>query len=286
MSRSTRGGFTLVELLVVIAIIGILIGLLLPAVQAAREAARRSSCSNNLKQIGLALQLYYDNKQSFPWGAGGTGTYWSWSAFILPYVEQANAERLLNYNFTYNTFPNQKNIKTLFPFYQCPSAPENKLVTCCGSLPGVEDAGETNYSAIATDGRVTYASTDTGSGIMFDNSSIRIPEITDGLSNTFIVGEIDHDEDNDPFMTPRQDYCPNRACYVGKFWAAENRITTGWGINSKPDLLTAGVQSRHPTGAFFSFADVHVSFFSELVDLSVLKALTTRDGGETLQQNY
>ncbi len=289
-SRSMRptmhSGFTLVELLVVIAIIGILIGLLLPAVQAAREAARRSSCSNNLKQIGLALQLYYDSKQSFPWAAGNGGTYWSWSAFILPYVEQANAERLLNYNYTYNTAVNQNGIKTLFPFYQCPSAPENKLVQCCSGIPGAFDTAETNYSAIATERRIFYASTTNGSGIMFDDSSTRIPEITDGLSNTFMVGEIDHDEENDPYKAANPTRFPGGEGYVGKFWAAENRITTGYGINSEPELLEAGVQSRHPSGAFFSFADVHVTFFSETVDLNVLKALTTRDGGETLPDSY
>src|SRR5262249_54779885 len=100
-----RSGFTLVELLVVIAIIGVLIGLLLPAVQAARESARRTQCKNNVKQIGLALQLYVDSHNIFPPAAGtkpiinnhGGDIVWSWSALILPYLEQANAGNLLDY---------------------------------------------------------------------------------------------------------------------------------------------------------------------------------------------
>ncbi len=88
-SRYRRCGFTLVELLVVIAIIGVLIGLLLPAVQAARESARRSSCSNNLKQIGLAAHNFENTRKAFPPGFRyqGTGRCWGWAVFLLPYME-------------------------------------------------------------------------------------------------------------------------------------------------------------------------------------------------------
>src|SRR5690606_12375535 len=120
-----RLGFTLVELLVVIAIIGILVALLLPAVQAAREAARRIQCANNLKQIGLALLNYESTHNVFPYAAGTTAnqagqsaTYWSWSALLLPYLEQAAAHNQCNFNYQYNQPQNQQAIKTLFASYQ------------------------------------------------------------------------------------------------------------------------------------------------------------------------
>jgi len=201
-ARFPRCGFTLVELLVVIAIIGILVALLLPAIQSAREAARRAECTNNLRQMGIALLNYHDTHQVFPHGAGGSGTNWSWSALILPHMEEETLDELLDYSITYNLPKNQEAIRLFVPSYQCPSTEPNELLTCCGSIPGDRDVAQTNYTAIGTQfnvpfGRVT--SREQKTGIMHDNSSTKIKHILDGTSKTFLVGET-HRIDDDPLQ--------------------------------------------------------------------------------------
>ncbi len=123
--RTSSGAFTLVELLVVIAIIGILVALLLPAVQSARESASRMQCANNLKQIGLALLNYHDAMLVFPPGTGGSGTSWSWSARILPYIESQNIHKQIDFSYNYNEVHRINNLamKTFVDVYICPSAP-------------------------------------------------------------------------------------------------------------------------------------------------------------------
>ena len=276
-------GFTLVELLVVITIIGILIALLLPAVQAAREAARTLQCKNNLKQIGLALHNYHDTYEVFPYSSGGSGTYWSWSALVLPFLEQGNVHGLIDFNYPYNAVMAQNNeaMKTFIPIYQCPSAPENVLVSYCIHIPGPYDSAETNYSAITTH-RPTWLAHDTeGSGVMYLVSRTRMVDISDGTSQTLLVGEADFDQD-DPFKTLNPEYFPNGEGFVGKQWASENGISTAHGINSNTSVIYPGVFSYHPGGAQFVFADGHVAFISEDINQDILVWLTTRNGEEII----
>ena len=282
--RSSLPGFTLIELLVVIAIIGILVALLLPAVNAAREAARRTQCSNNLKQIGIALVIHHDSKGTLPYAHGydGNRLTWAWSALILPYIEEGAAHNICDFDVGYNLVPNRIAIKQFFGFYQCPSAPPNELITCCGSIPGTRDAAETNYAAISTDRRYTWywgsPPATNESGPMYFNSAVKFREITDGTSKTFIVGEVDRDQE-DAFKTAYPSYC-TPDCFIGSIWTAHNHITTFYGINANTDLETAGVDSHHPEGANFLFVDGHVGFFPVATDQLVLKVLTTRDHGD------
>ncbi|MBN2294924.1 MAG: DUF1559 domain-containing protein [Pirellulales bacterium] len=279
---SNTKGFTLVELLVVIAIIGILIALLLPAVQAAREAARRMHCTNNEKQIGIAILNYHDAYLAFPPGTLHGGTGWSWSARILPFLECSDIHKRIDFSVDYNrvnTINNQA-MKTFVQTYICPSAPEPYLIACCGGIPGDEDTAETNYSAVAThrDGNEAfYARDPNGTGIMHlmaSGEKIKISDVTDGTSTTFLVAECDLDQ-NDP-------YNPGSSQHWGKIWASENRVTTAYGINSDLGHVYAPVKSRHPGGAQFLFADGHVSFINEEIDQAILQALTTRNWGEVI----
>src|SRR6056297_544562 len=129
-SGRRRAGFTLIELLVVIAIIAILVALLLPAVQQAREAARRSSCKNNLKQLGLALHNYHDTHGMFPinWGTGYDGTtnptssvQFSWMTYILPYIEESALYDTINFNEALDDPNNNAAASTVIDTYLCPS---------------------------------------------------------------------------------------------------------------------------------------------------------------------
>ena len=288
--RSTARGFTLVELLVVIAIIAILIALLLPAVQSAREAARRSQCQNNLKQIGLAILNYHDTYRAYPPGVDYTSGYkggggccgFAWSATILPFIEEYNLYQAIDLDYGYNFWEVRNEVRQLFSFYQCPSAPANEVVACCNAyLPEPDDTGETNYGNVATF-RVTRQAQDTnGTGIIFDNSAVRMSGITDGTSQTAIVTETDFGQD-DPTKATWGSQCPNLQCFIGKDWAGQNSVTTAHGINSWLFFNDAPIQSHHPGGAHFAFADGHVIFLTESIDQATLDALGTRELGEVI----
>ncbi|MBN2296404.1 MAG: DUF1559 domain-containing protein [Pirellulales bacterium] len=298
-------GFTLVELLVVIAIIGILIALLLPAIQAAREAARRAQCQNNLKQIGLGLHgfvgargrfplsLYWPSNVSNPELAKKLG--YGWSTYILEYIECGDTFDQIDFDYGGNRIQNAEAMKLFIPFYQCPSAPPNKLVTACSEIPGTADAAESNYAAVATHWNVAYASTQTipqaATGIMHENltdddDGHTMTDVRDGTSQTFLVSEIDYTFADDPFYTTYagSEACPGGNCDIGAVWMQGPQQTTSHGINGHNWVIKAGVYSHHPSGVQFLFADGHVQFLSDTVQQSILDGLTTRSGNEVIPE--
>ncbi len=197
-SRETRRGFTLIELLVVIAIIGVLIALLLPAVQAAREAARRSQCTNNLKQIGLALHNYHSAIDSFPMGASqqpydigqpaDTWSVWSAQSLLLPYMEQTAIYNAINFSWSpgprggYSAVVNSTAYGTVINSFLCPSdanAGVNNINSYCASM-----------------GTTTQNVTSKTTGIFAYQTAYKIPNVTDGTSNTIAYSEALVGEEN------------------------------------------------------------------------------------------
>ncbi len=225
MGSRTRIGFTLVELLVVIAIIGILIALLLPAVQAAREAARRSQCSNNLKQIGIALHNYHDSFKVFPpalINSGRTtssGALLDWDpdqgalnttgwVLLFPYIEQRPAHDLYDFNVCSSAsnprsgFPlfgpdtiNEPVYSQRYSFLECPSAPTlGERSSSTDSFYTRRNVYRANYlfsTGVFTDYNRDYSAYngDIRQGMFGNNGAARIANVTDGTSNSIAAGE-------------------------------------------------------------------------------------------------
>ena len=193
----TRRAFTLIELLVVIAIIAVLVGLLLPAVQKVREAAARTQCVNNLKQMGLALHNYHDANSCFPPGYLSTQNYldgatdtapgWGWGTFLLPYLEQGNLYAQLNLT---QPITAGTPIQTVLKMYLCPSdtvPPSAFMVQDVVGAP-LMLAAPSSYSACCG-GDETDTADPSGKGVFYRNSHTKITDITDGSSQTVLIGE-------------------------------------------------------------------------------------------------
>jgi prepilin-type N-terminal cleavage/methylation domain-containing protein len=206
--RLGKAGFTLVELLVVIAIIGVLVALLLPAVQAAREAARRSSCVNNLKNLSLATHNHHDILNRFPpgcandkapFGTHATGAGWgsSWKVYLLPYIEQTALHSKWVFDGTSSGYTNANNMplvnRMTLKIYRCPSSPLPDFYAASHNAGSIQML--TSYTGIAgsnlpgtTFGSGTHGFTG-GTGPLFANSTASMASLTDGTSNTFMIGE-------------------------------------------------------------------------------------------------
>jgi len=251
-------GITLVEVLVVIAIIGMLVALLLPAVQRAREAARRVGCQNNLRQLGLALHEYHDAHRKFP---PGSINEWSWTARLLPRLEQNNLYGQFDFGTEPFEAPNSDKLAVVLPVLICPSDPYSDEIHVAESLDGIQFA-HTNYLG-SLDGAWSK-------GIFGFKRGIRVADVTDGTSQTLAVGERGVVSDGDD-------------TYGWWTWGSGTTLSAvqnfGDGSYSTPGSIIHW-WSYHPGGAQFLFVDSSVHFLSYSIDLDTFLGLGTKDGGD------
>ncbi|MBI1249583.1 DUF1559 domain-containing protein [bacterium] len=314
--------FTLVELLVVIAIIGVLIALLLPAVQQAREAARRMSCTNNLKQIGLAVQNFHDTYNKIPAGvydhdpATANEAEWGWTVMIFPFLELKNeyevldpAHKTLGDNISLITATSHNGDT---PVSAWPAAVQplvqlvgNELkVWNCPS--GSSNIPTTNFNGIKRNAGVTRSTYvgNCGDGINYGYGSkygvlmgwdaypggkeLGFQDITDGLSNTYLVGEKAHKDSTQDI--PAWLGCgkwPGNGDNASPLLSLTNypinyfkgSETSGAVINNS---YRKGFSSFHPGGVQFVFVDGSVHFIADTINVYTHKYLGRRNDGQVL----
>ena len=315
-SPEKRTGFTLVELLVVIAIIGILIGMLLPAVQAVREAARRIQCGNNQKQLALACLNYESANGEFPPGlncpvsdslsgafdedddfADGRlfpeppipGKFGCWLVWVMPFIEASNSFDQLNLDERESRSGNVDTVDSpgaqSVTAFLCPSDFETDTL--------VEFGGDffAPNSYVGCAGRISwFIEAATGDGILNYNSSVTFGDITDGSSNTFLLGERFHfDEEWAGFGNSRGWAWSNRFsgqnCLAGAAEQINYQIPQGAGPNPGFDLTNpkqSSFSSAHTGGANFGAADGSTHFLSDsggVAGLTILEAVAIYNDG-------
>ncbi|PQO46076.1 DUF1559 domain-containing protein [Blastopirellula marina] len=290
---SKKQGFTLVELLVVIAIIGVLVALLLPAVQQAREAARRMTCSNNLKQIGLALHNYHDTFQMFPPASVQSNTL-SWNVLILPFIEQGPLHDQFNFNSgSWNAGTNKEGPNKLIhglnriSGYLCPSGTIEEVVHGSSTLSDGRKGYVSHYygNQGPRTGQILgqapgneYPSVGgTQLGAFLNRVSIQFRDITDGTSNTLQVGEITG-------LLGTGDQKFDGSSWVrGEADASAKYIRHG--INTLGSTFAyMPFNSHHPGGAQFQLCDGSARFVPETIDMGIYRALSSRAYGEVVSK--
>jgi prepilin-type N-terminal cleavage/methylation domain-containing protein/prepilin-type processing-associated H-X9-DG protein len=335
-----RRGFTLIELLVVIAIIAVLVGLLLPAVQKVREAGNRMSCSNNMKQMGLALHMYHDSFKKFPYGAddnfrdsnGNCFSSLPWGVMILPYLEQQNLYNKFNVSYrhpgpipplptTYNNPPNNTDLAdpalnpaaTPLKVYQCPSSPSQGVIyqDNWDNNPNAYGpyAGSPTWTVSASDyigisGLLSRFTRNYLPGVRFDhngvltdNLQVGIADITDGTTNTWMVGECAGAPNvyiTGPKILATPPYDPNSTGFYisGNAWADETNGDQWIGgntydgmnpVSGGPCVINCsniqGIFAFHTGGANFLYADGHVAFVNQNLDPKVVCLLVSYHDG-------
>ena len=311
-ARTPRTAFTLIELLVVVAIIGILIGLLLPAVQKVREAAARIKCTNNLHQIGLALHGCHDAQSGLPPGYAASAGYfdgandtspgWGWAAYLLPYAEQGNLYQSIDFNQPVESPANAAAVATRLPLFLCPSdqpPPGPFPVTDPFGKP-VARLAASSYAA-CVGGDESEPSSPAGLGVFYRNSRTRFTDITDGLSETILVGERAWSNVQGVWagapsgaVATRGPRNPNPGSGAA-FFPAPTLVLAHSHLNNAMTDTDGGLDdfsSNHVGGSNFLFADGSVHFIRSIPgdtptgytpDSIAFQALGTRADGEVVQ---
>ena len=305
--NSRLSGFTLVELLTVVAIVGILIGLLLPAVQMVRESARRTSCQNNLRQIGIAIHLYESSFRELPPGRIGCDD--SGESFglpscppglspeekngasgfvsILPQLELGNLSDQLDINdgglwnrdvddLGWYMCPEKKSgVREEISVYWCPSetaSRRNSVYTPVWAATGSYAFSSGTLGPTATELQNKYQN----DGAFVYKDSRRIGDISDGSSNTFAVGEVIR-----PDVWESSNIWNYAIGNADCLRTTENPLNTQPGTGSVNMLRNGAFASNHPQIGLFLYLDGHVDSVSSQVDLQVYQGASTINGGET-----
>jgi type II secretory pathway pseudopilin PulG len=244
---------------VVIAIIGVLIALLLPAVQAAREAARRITCSNNLRQIGLAFHGYLDANSVFPpggWEWRPPNQPWkkqlAWSALVLPHLEQRVVADALNFDLAFDSPQNTSATATVLSGYLCPSSTRESTLR--------DGRAVCDYGGMFGE-RITSPNSPPKGPLIYDRT-YRVADIHDGTSHTLFVGE-------------------DAGFPDGQWSNGRNLFDQAYPINRAPRFEN-DLHSEHPGGVLIALGDGSARFLKETTELRPLAALCTRAGGEVI----
>ena len=261
-NRYRRPGFTMIELLVVISIIGILVALLLPAIQSVRESARRTSCINNQRQIGVALNSYLASRKHYPVGCvewrpfngDPANRQLAWNAYLLPWLEAENVSRKLNFELAYDHPDNAEAAAAQLPVFICPSAIRDQLN---------DVFGPSDYGGIF--GERISGPNQPPKGVMLHDERVSARDVSDGLSNTLIISE-------------------DTRSAEGQWINGRNLFDQAFAINAAPEFEN-DMRSEHPQGVVACFCDGHVQFLADEIDLTILAAICTRAGNESASLN-
>ncbi len=285
MHHHRRDAFTLIELLVVIAIIAILIGFLLPALQKVRTAADKISCTNNLKQLGLAFQNYYSTEDSLPPGSVTMPQPQAWPMFLLPYIEQEALAKILPRTTAWDDPTVQPYVSKNLPIFVCKNAPQGRVSKYFNLSFGVCDY-TIIYDIDAGLIALGYLNPWNGDplGPIGEDRPCKFSQITDGLSSTILLGEV----------AGRPQFW-NTAGYTGEEtgpagWAVPNCFINLDGAKEDgsdqygPCAVNCynkhELYGFHDRAAAILFCDGHISLVKYGMSIKILAALVTRNGGE------